>query len=291
MEVVNLKRKLKNPLKILIIISILLCAFKYGFDYVNQKFNNDYFNTDIITEDNNSNVETNIIDSSNDNKTILERLNDLSKVDKRINQVIKDYDKYPEQLLDMLSRNIEMLDYVLDFSKQKGKVSNDYIENFSDGIPLLLQWDKRWGYGQYGENYIAISGCGPTSLAMVIVGLTHDLSITPYKVSQYSEKKGYYINGSGTSWNLMTDVSVWGIKSREISLSKSTIFNALQNNHPIICSMRKGDFTTTGHFIVLVGIENGKIKVNDPNSKSRSNTLWSYDRLQGQIKNLWEFYL
>ena len=53
--------------------------------------------------------------------------------------------------------------------------------------------------------------------------------------------------------------------------------------------MRKGDFTTTGHFIVLVGIEDGKIKVNDPNSKERSNLLWDYERLEYQIKTLWEF--
>ena len=53
--------------------------------------------------------------------------------------------------------------------------------------------------------------------------------------------------------------------------------------------MRPGDFTTQGHFIVLVGGEDGKIIVNDPNSKERSSLLWEYDTLAGQIKNLWVF--
>ena len=53
--------------------------------------------------------------------------------------------------------------------------------------------------------------------------------------------------------------------------------------------MRPGDFTTSGHFIVLTGVENGKIRVNDPNSKVNSEKLWDYDRLESQINNLWAF--
>lgn len=52
---------------------------------------------------------------------------------------------------------------------------------------------------------------------------------------------------------------------------------------------RPGDFTSTGHFIVLVGIEDGKIRVNDPNSRARSQVLWEYDRLESQINNLWSY--
>ena len=49
---------------------------------------------------------------------------------------------------------------------------------------------------------------------------------------------------------------------------------ALENGEPVICSMRPGDFTTKGHFIVLVGMEDGKIRVHDPNSAQRSSQLW-----------------
>ena len=55
--------------------------------------------------------------------------------------------------------------------------------------------------------------------------------------------------------------------------------------------MRAGDFTTTGHFIVLIGTEEGKIKINDPNSEERSSILWEYSRIEYQIKNLWVFKL
>lgn len=220
-----------------------------------------------------------------------EKLQILSNYDQRINKIIEHYDLYPELLLEMLTRNLEMLDFVVDYPRNYGIIYENKIDNLSKGtIPLLLQWDKRWGYGKYGESSIAISGCGPTALSMVIAGLTGNTAMTPSKIASFSEENGYYVNGVGTSWELMTTgARKLGIKSKEVSLSKKAVLNALKKNHPIICSMRKGDFTTTGHFIVLIGIKDGKIQVNDPNSRERSATLWTYERLEPQIKNLWEF--
>ena len=52
--------------------------------------------------------------------------------------------------------------------------------------------------------------------------------------------------------------------------------------------MLPGDFTTEGHFIVLAGrAENGEYLVRDPNSVSRSDKTWTYERLAGQIAALW----
>ncbi len=114
--------------------------------------------------------------------------------------------------------------------------------------------------------------------------------VTPYKVAKYAESNGFYVDGVGTSWSLMTVGSKsFGIIGEEISLSKDNVYSELELGHPIICSVGPGDFTTIGHFIVLSGISNGKIKVNDPNSKKRSGMLWDYDRLESQIKNLWSF--
>jgi hypothetical protein len=101
---------------------------------------------------------------------------------------------------------------------------------------------------------------------------------------------GYYVEGIGTGWSLMTEGSLnFGVKGTELSLSRDSVFSELANGNPIICSMRPGDFTTTGHFIVLEGIENGMIRVNDPNSKERSSKFWDYNTLERQIRNLWVF--
>ncbi len=211
--------------------------------------------------------------------------------DSKIEQVLENYNDYPIELLEMLARNLEMIDYVVDYPEKVGHVYSDTIGEIEEGtFPLLLQYDSRWGYGYYGNKVLAINGCGPTSLAMVVAGLTKDNSVTPYVIATYANEKGYYIPGSGSSWNLMTEGSLnFGVRGTEIALSKELVFKYLKSGNPIICSMRPGDFTTTGHFIVLVGVEDGKIKINDPNSRERSSKLWNYDILEPQIKNLWVF--
>lgn len=248
---------------------------------------------DIAEANTDDTASVNAIANHTPDAKILKALNSMVKQDKRIKSVIKNYDDYPEELLDMLSRNIEMLDFVLDYPEKKGNVYADTIGTTDNGsVPLLLQWDERWGYGNYGNSMIAVSGCGPTSLAMVIAGLTGDNSVTPYTVAEFAEENGYYVAGSGTSWDLFSEGSRhFGIRGKELSLSEASVKKVLQSGHPIICSMRPGDFTTTGHIIVLAGMKDGQIIICDPNSKARSNELWDYQTLEPQIRNLWSFDL
>ncbi len=200
-------------------------------------------------------------------------------------------EEYPQELLAMLERNPEMQEFVMDYPKKKGNVYADTIGNVTKGeFPLLIQWNEKWGYGNYGDSSIAVSGCGPTALSSVIGGLTGKNNVTPYTIAQYAEQNGYYVEGAGTSWELFTSGSrAFGVEGQEITLSKASVLQALENGQPIICSMRPGDFTTAGHFIVLIGIEDGKIKVNDSNSRENSEKLWDYEVLEPQIKNLWAF--
>lgn len=209
----------------------------------------------------------------------------------KVREVMAHKDQYPEELIQLLEGNAETVDFVLGYSEKKDTAPAETVGDVTQGeIPLLLQWDERWGYAYYADDMIAVNGCGPTVISMVAAGLTGDNTITPYKVAQFSAENGYYAGDSGTSWSLMTEgARQFGIYGEEMGLSESEVFSALENGHPIICSMRPGDFTTTGHFIVLTGVEDGKIRVNDPNSRERSGKLWDYSRLEYQINNLWVF--
>ena len=246
--------------------------------------------SELVTQKVGSDLENNHSTVVN---SIQKQLEQFALKDKRITKIIQNIEEYPSEILEMLVRNIDMTDYVLDFLNKKGQVYADTIGKVTKGeYPLLLQYDKRWGYGIYGDNVIAVNGCGPTVLSMVIVGLTGRNDITPYKIANDAKKRGYYKEGSGTSWRFMTNgVKEYGIRGIEISLNQSIMVRELKKGHPIVCSMRKGDFTTTGHFILLVGIQVGKFIVHDPNSKERSQRLWSYETLQGQIRNLWSFQI
>lgn len=276
------KRKMKNSIKVLLVIVIII----FLANFISSNSYLIYRGIDKILNNNNT-INENII-TTEDTKDILK---EMAKSDSRINKILENYNKYPEVLLEMLSRNSDMTDYVVNYLDKKGTVTTDNIGKVKKGeFPLLLQYDTRWGYGKYGDSVIAISGCGPTVISMVIAGLTGDNSITPYDVAKYSEGNGYYDPLAGTSWSLFTEgVLEYGIKGTTISLSKSIMISELENGHPIVCSMRKGDFTTTGHIILITGVKDGKFIVNDPNSKERSQKLWNYETLEPQIRNLWSF--
>lgn len=215
----------------------------------------------------------------------------MALVNPKVREIMANKDQYPEQMIELLKSNEETVDFVFDYLEKKDTTPADTVGEVVQGqIPLLLQWDERWGYAFYADDMIAVNGCGPTAIAMVAAGLTGDNTVTPYKVAQFSAENGYYAGDSGTSWSLMTDgAQQFGIYGEEMGLSEGEVFSALENGHPIICSMRPGDFTTTGHFIVLTGLEDGKIRVNDPNSRVRSERLWDYSRLEYQINNLWVY--
>ncbi len=219
------------------------------------------------------------------------KLEKLADTNPEFQDIYNHANEYPQELLQALCNNPEMISYVSGYLTADGTPKGGITEDdLSAPVPLLLQWDTRWGYVPYGDSDVGQSGCAPTCLSMVIVALTGDTEATPNAVAAYSEENGYYVEGTGTSWSLMTDgSSSFDISGRELPLSKSVIFSELESGHPIICSLRPGDFTTTGHFIVLTEVVDGEIRVNDPNSKARSSKLWSYEALEGQIKNLWGF--
>ena len=83
-----------------------------------------------------------------------------------------------------------------------------------------------------------------------------------------------------------------GLSGKELVFDEAHILAALREGQPIICAMRKGDFTDSGHFIVLKAAdENGRILLCDPNSRKNSEKAWELSELMPQIKNLWGYSL
>lgn len=198
------------------------------------------------------------------------------------------YGDYPESLIELLERNPETETFVLEYPFYEA-VEYDLSEyENSAAVPLFMQWDQRWGYEKYGSDVIGITGCGPTCLAMVGYYLTGDDWYTPASVAEFAERNGYYSPGSGSSWKLISEGGVeLGLDVTEIPLVKKRMTDNLEVGNPIICSMGAGDFTTSGHYIVIIGLENGLFRVNDPNSYANSQRLWSYEEIESQIRNLW----
>lgn len=155
-------------------------------------------------------------------------------------------------------------------------------------LPYLLQYDARWCYHAYGSSVMGFTACGPTCLSMAAIGLTGNAGCTPAYVADRAEASGHYVDGAGTAWSLFTDgASEFGLRGEEISSGRRELYERLKAGEVIIASMLPGDFTTSGHFIVIYGANLLGFKVYDPNSIERSERLWSYDVLSPQIAQLW----
>ncbi len=200
--------------------------------------------------------------------------------------------KYPKDMFTLFMNNPEARSFVIDYpshidDRDLGEISSSEL---SEAVPHFLQWDERWGYYPYGSSVLGITGCGPTCLSMVAVGLTGNSSLTPAAVAAYSTENGLYVDGVGSSWDLLTlGAQSFGLVSTEIGLSEEEMAAALNEGHPLIASLGPGDFTKSGHFIVITGYYDGKFTVNDPNSKKRSEEDWYFSTLAPQIRCLWAY--
>ncbi len=197
---------------------------------------------------------------------------------------------WPDDLIGLLENNPETKDFVLNYPLKKDKDFKIDLSCYKNSreIPLLMQWDERWGYNRYAGDLMALTGCGPTCLSMVSISILNDDRYTPEFVAEFAERNGYAVAGNGSSWSLISKGGKeLGLAVIEIPLDENRIIRNLKVGNPIICVMGPGDFTSSGHFIVMTEYVDGKIKINDPNSKARSKKLWDLSDIKYQIRNLW----
>ena len=181
--------------------------------------------------------------------------------------------QYPKQLKDLALKNEEALEFVYDYPAEHVKEHTiDLTEEASmDSVPLFVQWDKRWGYEKYSGNFFAASGCGPTTLSMVVVYLTHNREASPIAVSE--------------------GCMHYGVKAKSVALDESRMKAELDEGHPIVVNVGPGDFTDTGHFMVITGYDDEGFSINDPNSIEKSGKRWLFKNISSQIRAVWSMYV
>lgn len=200
--------------------------------------------------------------------------------------------QYPTDIIELLDKNPETVDFVEDYLKKKDDpVATTIGDDYQEGqVPKLYQWDERWGYQKYGSSFVAASGCGPTCLSMVISTIKKDPTITPAAVASLSEQLGEVDADNNTMWVLLTDAaSTWGVYSEEGLLGEEQVKDTLDSGKYIICSVGPGDFTKIGHFIVLVSYKDGQVEVRDPFNSEHTERTWTYADIASQIVEMWTF--
>ena len=202
--------------------------------------------------------------------------------------------KYPGQLKELAKKNDEAIDFIYEYPKEHSKEHDIDLtaEASQDTVPLLQQWDERWGYEKYSGNYFAASGCGPTALSMVVLYLTHDAQASPLAVAEDAKEACYCVDGSGSAWDLMSKgCRHYGVNAKTIKVDEDTFKERLDEGNLIVVNVGPGDFTEKGHFTVITGYDDEGFTINDPNSIIKSNTHWQFERLHSQIRAAWRMFV
>jgi len=189
-------------------------------------------------------------------------------------------DENEMSILDEVKNEYGYNQYVDDedyFSPENNQYDDTDItfKNGQTEVVYYSQLDSRWKNINYGRTgTIGRSGCGPTSLAIVVSTFT-DTRINPVEMAEWSYQNAYYCEGAGSYHSLIpAGAKHWGLKVKG-NAKPQEIVDALSNGKLVIAIMGKGHFTKHGHYMVLRGVtEDGKILVADPASIKRSNREW-----------------
>ncbi len=205
-------------------------------------------------------------------------------------QNIKDYS---DQEKVMVEREPASVEFLIRLHDKNYKPSNQvgYQDKFVKGkLPHYVQWDQRWGFSQYLGEAFGFTGCGPTCLSMVYTGLTGKTDLPPDKMGQFASENHHVVQGVGSAWTLMEEgARDLSLNSEKIEISRESFVRALDQGKLLILSVKPGDFTRFGHFIVVWSHDDGFYHILDPFNVKLSQKSWSFDALAWQTAAAWAF--
>ena len=152
------------------------------------------------------------------------------------------------------------------------------------------QGEDPWAGMSYGASTIKASGCGPTSLAIVISTLTGQ-TVTPEMTCAFSIANGEYIYGLGTCHSFPTNAAHhWGLNCERVGKDRmGDVVNALKDGKMVveICEAYTITGSGSGHFIVLTGVtKDGYITIADCASRERTGKVYSVETIASYGRDL-----
>lgn len=163
------------------------------------------------------------------------------------------------------------------------------------------QNDSKWGglsYAVDGEkSTIKSAGCGPTSLADVLATIVSPY-IDPVTLAAWARYHNYKVKNSGTSYSFFVPCAKeYGVTVRRLNTANvygkpyssvhSLVLKELLKGNWIIACMGKGNWTSSGHYVVAYGYEDGYVYINDPASTKASRAKNTWEMFKSQVKYYW----
>ena len=170
----------------------------------------------------------------------------------------------------------ELNNVVQEVTSNNTKEYQKYMKKSKFKVTDVVYYNQYdYGNASYGDDTISNSGCGPTSAAMILSTFL-DEEVTPQMACDFSAVNGHLVVG-GTEDAFFDDIfNEYGVSYTKEEQTEENIISSLEDGNLIIAHVGPSEFTKSGHFIVLSGLdENGNVIVADPASRQRTAVTWS----------------
>lgn len=121
----------------------------------------------------------------------------------------------------------------------------------------------------------------------MVVATLREKSVTPDKAAWFFKQNGGVSPHDGTYWFIFSRYfAYWKIPHAETN-SKTMAKEALARDWMVISAMRKGNWTSGGHFILAYGLQGDRVKIHDPNSEASYREYASLDTYLNEAAEFW----
>ena len=164
-----------------------------------------------------------------------------------------------------------------------------------------LQTDPRWknvSYSAKGETTtIGASGCGPTSMAMVLATWA-DPAVTPrtecawalahgFKAPRQGTYYGYFVPAAARYGLTCVRLNTASLYGNSASPVHETARQAVMAGDLVVACMGRGNWTRSGHYVLAWGFDGDRVLINDPASTRADRVRGDWSLFRSQVKYYW----
>lgn len=226
------------------------------------------------------------------------KLAELSETNEKARFITENEELYPKAVLDLFYNNNSELDFVWGYPFHR----NDYSkmtftdeELQSETVPVLYMFDTRWAYE---DNFnVKYNGCAAVSITMANLYFKHNSDVDPVKVMRYAEQMDYIgtwggINDKDTAalcegFGLSVSVMNFTENKKKVANADPELMKSLLDSGHVLMAGMVGE-TFGMHAIIIRGYDGDSFLINDPDSVSHTEKLWTIDELDPEMMYLYD---
>lgn len=167
--------------------------------------------------------------------------------------------------------------------------AGEYTLSLTSSIGTLTyynQSDSRWANYLYGgTDPLAVYGCGPTVMAMLVNSFTEN-TCQPPDMAAWAAANHYWSSGYGTKHEFILEgAAAFGLHAEPFrDLTAESVISELKSGHILVALMGPGHFSDSGHFIIITEDWSGnQVRVADPARLERTQAAWDVQLILDEL--------